>query len=70
MVMDNAELLGRCYSGLATMLGCDAEEIAIVQSATIAWQAVFYGIPFQPGDRILTSTAEYSSNYIAFLQVR
>ena len=29
----------------------------------------FYGMRFQPGDRILTARAEYASNYIAFLQV-
>jgi hypothetical protein len=30
---------------------------------------VFYGIPFQQGDRILTGIHEYGANYIAFLQV-
>jgi selenocysteine lyase/cysteine desulfurase len=29
----------------------------------------FYSVPFKRGDRILTSIAEYASNYISFLQV-
>lgn len=30
---------------------------------------VFFGIPFKQGDIILTSQAEYGSNYLAYLQV-
>lgn len=57
------------YDALAALLNCDAEEIAIVQSATTAWQQAFFGIEFSAGDRILTSVQEYASNYINFLQV-
>lgn len=57
------------YEAAARLLGCGRDEIAIMDSATRAWQMAFYSIPFRRGDRILTSMSEYASNYIAFLQI-
>ena len=54
---------------IATLLNARSDEIALFESATRAWDMIFYGLPFAAGDRILTTTSEYSSNYIAFLQI-
>jgi selenocysteine lyase/cysteine desulfurase len=51
------------------LINARSEDIALADCATRAWQAVFYAVPFRPGDRILTCRAEYASNVIAFLQV-
>ncbi len=62
--------IDRTYSAIAELVNAHRDEIAIVENATRAWTMAFYAIPFQDGDRILTSVAEYASNYIAFLQVQ
>ncbi|GAA3179819.1 aminotransferase class V-fold PLP-dependent enzyme [Nonomuraea roseoviolacea subsp. carminata] len=64
-----APRLDAVRASIATLLNADAADIALTDNATRGWQAVFYALPFGPGDRILTSRAEYASNAIAFLQV-
>lgn len=65
----NVEALDRTYDDVATLLGCGADEIALMDSSTRAWAQAFYSLAFRPGDRILTSRVEYASNYLAYLQV-
>jgi cysteine desulfurase/selenocysteine lyase len=61
--------LAGVYASLARLLNCAADEIAVVENATVAWDMAFYGMRFREGDRILTAQAEYASNYIAYLQI-
>ncbi|HTJ59461.1 MAG TPA: aminotransferase class V-fold PLP-dependent enzyme [Devosiaceae bacterium] len=57
------------YRSVARLLNADAAEIALAENATVAWQWAFYAQRFEPGDRILTTTAEYAANYLSYLQV-
>ena len=66
---DAHEQVEHVYDAIARLLNCSRTEVAIVENATRAWDMAFYSFTFEPGDRILSSAAEYESNYLAFLQV-
>ncbi len=57
------------YAEFAALLNAKPSEIAYVENATRAWDAVFYGLDLGEGDRVLTHASEYVSNYLAFLQL-
>ena len=54
---------------VAQLIGARAEEIALVESAQVAWAKAFYSLDFRPNDRILCWASEYAGNAVAFLQV-
>ena len=56
------------YRSVARLLNAAPEEIALMENATVAWQAAFGAFAFRPGDRILTGENEYASNYLNFLR--
>ena len=63
-----AERIAAVYRSVATLLNAAPSEIALIENATRAFDMGFHAIPFQPGDIILTSVAEYASNYLAYLR--
>ncbi len=63
------DAIDQTYHSLARLLGGRREEIALFDNSSHAWNAAFYSIPFERGDRILTGHAEYGSNALAYLQM-
>lgn len=65
----NHEMVGSAYASVANLVGGDVAEIAMLDSSTTAWDRIIYSLPHGPGDRILTTTTEYGSNWAAYLQL-
>ena len=65
----NAGPLARYYTGFADLLRVHPDEIAYVENATRAWDMAVYGLKLGQGDQVILHASEYSSNYMAFLQI-
>ncbi len=65
---ERAEDLEGLRVSLGRLLGCDADLVALTDSATRAWNQFVTALPWAPGDRILVGSNEYASNAIALLQ--
>ncbi|MBV9952532.1 MAG: aminotransferase class V-fold PLP-dependent enzyme [Acidimicrobiia bacterium] len=64
-----ADRLAATYESIARLIGARSDEIAFVDSATRAWHSGFHAVPLAPGQRILTTSAEYASNAMSIGQV-
>ena len=60
--------LDAVYAGAAELVGGrGSDEIALFENATRAFDMALYAVPLEPGDVILTSTAEYHSMFVTYL---
>ena len=58
------------YTSIGTLLNAHPSEIARMEHATAAWNAGFWSIPMQTGQRIVTAEAAYGANAVGFLRAQ
>ncbi len=65
---DAADRGEQVYESVASLIGAKRHEIARFEQATAAWNAGFWSVPMQAGQRIITANAAYGANAVAFLR--
>ncbi|GLY03146.1 hypothetical protein Acsp01_35250 [Actinoplanes sp. NBRC 101535] len=58
------------YTLAGRLLGADPADIALMESATVAWHRLLDALPLRPGDRILASASSYVSSALHLFQLR
>lgn len=62
--------LEEVYAHLARLVGASPREIAVVENATVAFSLALSAFDFQPGDVLVTTRSDYTSNWIMYLALR
>jgi cysteine desulfurase / selenocysteine lyase len=62
--------LDHTHALIAQLIHAHADEIALVENASAAWDIAFNGLDFQPGDEVITSEMEYISNVLGLLNAQ
>jgi len=62
--------LDHTHTLIAQLINAHADEIALVENASAAWDLAFNGLNFQPGDEVITSEMEYVSNVLGLLNAQ
>jgi selenocysteine lyase/cysteine desulfurase len=66
---DAADQVAACYAAVATLVGAQPRNIAVVENATVAVAQGLAAFDFRPGDAIVTSRADYVSNQLMYLSL-
>lgn len=61
------ERLEEVYGSLARVIGASPREMAVVENATVAFSLSLSAFDFQPGDVLVTTRSDYTSNWIMYL---
>jgi selenocysteine lyase/cysteine desulfurase len=57
------------YDDLGRVIGAAANNVAIVENATVAFAQALSAFDFRPGDRIVTTRTDYPSNQLMYLSL-
>src|SRR2546429_6280781 len=57
------------YELVARLVGAAPRNIALVENATVAFSQALSAFDFRPGDRIVTTRADYPSNQLMYLSL-
>lgn len=64
-----SEAVEEVYAALASLVGGEAHQIALMEHATSAFVAALSSVRFRPGDVLLTTRHDYVSNQIQYLSL-